>query len=101
GDDLYIAEISGNRISKLNLGTLSINENIEVSNIKLYPNPSPDFIQISGLPRTENYTIYNILGTKISSGIISNNEKIDIKKSPNGLYFLKFENGNTFKFIKK
>ncbi|MDO5971598.1 hypothetical protein Q4Q35_17475, partial [Flavivirga aquimarina] len=47
GDDLYIAEISGNRISKLNLGTLSINENIEVSNIKLYPNPSPDFIQIS------------------------------------------------------
>ena len=69
--------------------------------VQLYPNPSNDYIQILGLTENEKYTLYNILGTEINKGVISNNEQIDIRDFTNGLYFLKFENGNTLKFFKK
>lgn len=81
--------------------SLSTDE-FELNNdIKLFPNPSNKFIQISGLTNTENYRIYNVLGTEINNGIISNNEKFDVQNLTNGLYFLQFENGNTYKFIKE
>ena len=82
--------------------SLSANE-FELDNfVKLYPNPSNDYIQISGLTRNHKYTLYNVLGTKIKNGNISNNELIDIRHFTNGLYFLKFEDGNTkIKFIKE
>lgn len=63
--------------------------------------PSLDFIQISGLKENEKYTIYNILSAEIKNGIISDNEKIDIRYFTNGLYFLKFENGTVFRFLKE
>ncbi|NQY31471.1 MAG: T9SS type A sorting domain-containing protein [Flavobacteriaceae bacterium] len=81
--------------------TLGVTE-VELSNkkINLFPNPTTNFIQISGLSKKENYKIYNILGVEIKKGEISNNEKIKIKNFSNDLYFLKLENGNTLKFIK-
>lgn len=83
-------------------GTLGI-ENVDkgINKISLYPNPSSNSIQISGLTGVENYTIYNVVGKEISKGVISLDEKIDVKNYSNGLYFLKFENGNTIKFIKE
>lgn len=81
--------------------SLGINE-IELENtIKLFPNPSTEFIKVSGLTENESFTIFNILGAEIKSGIISNNEQIEIRNLKNGLYFLKFINGNTIKFIKE
>jgi len=81
--------------------TLSTNE-FELDNfVKLYPNPSNDYIQILGFTGNEKYAIYNVLGAKIKNGNISNNEQIDIRDFTNGLYFLKFENGNTIKFLKE
>lgn len=82
--------------------TLSIEENeIKANKFTVYPNPSNDFIKINGLTEIEDYSIYNTLGHKIKKGVISNNEQIDIKDFTNGLYFLKFENGNTIKFFKE
>ncbi|RLJ64494.1 putative secreted protein (Por secretion system target) [Lacinutrix venerupis] len=79
--------------------SLSTNK-FELDNaFKIYPNPSNDYIYILGLTGIEKYTIYNVLGAKIKKGVISNNEKIDIRDFTNGLYFLKFENGNTIKFL--
>jgi len=49
----------------------------------------------------ENYKIYSILGTEINSGRISNKDKIDILNLTKGLYFLKFGNGNSVKFLKE
>lgn len=78
-------------------------ENFEKSNVvvKVFPNPSKNFIQVSGLTETENYELYSILGTKIIKGNITDNEKIDTQNLSKGLYFLKFKNGNTIKFIKE
>ena len=80
--------------------TLSVPNNL-TKLFKIFPNPSSDFIQISGLTKTENYRIYNIIGAEINNGNVSDNEKIDVKNLTSGLYFLKFENGNTIKFIKE
>ncbi len=74
---------------------------VTINKIKLYPNPSREFIQLSGLTKSENYKIYNIIGSRIANGKISNNEKIEITNLTNGIYFLKFDNGNTLKFIKE
>lgn len=78
-------------------------EDIQIikNQLNVFPNPSNDYINISGLTKIENYSIYNIIGTKTNSGTISINEKIDIQNLVNGLYFIEFRNGNTLKFIKK
>ena len=69
--------------------------------VKLYPNPSSDFIKISGLNKNENFSIYNLLGEKIINGVIGTNEAIDISYFSDGLYFLKLHNGYMIKFLKE
>ncbi|MDN3664270.1 T9SS type A sorting domain-containing protein [Algibacter miyuki] len=57
----------------------------------MYPNPSSDFLNISGLTETQHYGIYNIIGTEVKKGSISNQEKIDIQDLTNGIYLLKLD----------
>jgi len=78
---------------------LSIEETFNT--IKIYPNPVNNFIKIYGLIKPENYKIYNVLGTAVQTGIIINSQKIQIQKLSKGLYFLKLDNQNILKFIKK
>ena len=80
--------------------TLSIENFNLVDKISIFPNPTSDYISISNLDNSESYLIVNQLGQKILKGTYNNN-KIDIRNLTNGIYFLKFESGNTFKFIKK
>ena len=77
------------------------NDDFEYDTVKIYPNPASDFITISGLKNKENYIVYDVLGTEILKGIIIEEGEIRIKNFSNGLYFLRFDNGNTIKFIKK
>ena len=50
----------------------------------------------------KNYTIYNILGAKISSGVVSNaNNSININDFANGTYLLRLNNESAFKFVKE
>lgn len=95
GDDfLYFLDIDcGN--------TLSIENFNLTEKISIFPNPTSDYITISNLEFRKSYMIVNQLGQEILNGIINNNEKIDIRNLTNGLYILKFEKGNTFKFIKE
>ncbi|AWG20839.1 hypothetical protein FFWV33_04415 [Flavobacterium faecale] len=90
-----------NTIIGLQSYTLSTNEyNLTQAGIKVFPNPSNDFIEIIGLNEIENYEIYNTLGQVVKSGIVLENNKIEIHNLTSGIYFLKFKNGNTIKFIK-
>lgn len=83
--------------------TLGIDESVELNSnsLSIYPNPAIDFIQISGLKKAEFYKIYNFIGAEVNNGIISDYGKIDIQNLTNGLYFLKFKDGNTVKFLKQ
>ena len=73
---------------------------LENNKLNLNPNPSTNSIKISGLTKSEKYTIFNSLGAKIMSGEVSNNQNINIANLNNGLYFLQFESSQTKKFIK-
>jgi len=68
--------------------------------LTLFPNPASDFIQISELTKPESYKIYSTIGVLVHSGYATNSAKIDIQNLTNGIYFLKFRNGYTHKFIK-
>lgn len=82
--------------------TLGSNENDQnKSAVNFFPNPSSDFVQVSGLKKNEIFEIYTVSGDKLISGQVSDGEKIDIKKLVPGVYLLKFKNGKTTKLIKK
>lgn len=81
--------------------TLSIDSITEKPVLNIFPNPTTDFITITGLNKTATFKIYSTLGKEIVRGTVSNNETITTQNLKNGLYFLKFEDGNTIKFIKK
>jgi len=85
----------------INDNTLSTNDFTTLKRIKIFPNPSSDFIKINGLNTVENYEIYNTIGQKVRIGTVVENEKIDIQNLTNGIYFLKLEKTNSIKFIKE
>lgn len=86
-------------VSDFSLSTADLNGSDLV--VKLFPNPSTDFLQFSNLKQTVSYTVYNVLGSKVLHGSISDTEKIDIRKLTKGLYLLNLDNGETLKFIKE
>ena len=86
----------------VNVGTTTLGtEDFKFNNVKLYPNPASDMITVNGLEDITPYKIYNILGAEITKGNISENGSINVKPFALGVYFLKFENGKTYKFIKE
>ncbi|NQY28241.1 MAG: T9SS type A sorting domain-containing protein [Flavobacteriaceae bacterium] len=81
--------------------TLSVNSFNLSSRVNIYPNPSADYIQISNITSIKKYAIYNILGKKVVSGEINQNQKINITKLNSGIYFIQLENGKATKFVKE
>jgi PKD repeat protein len=84
----------------VNVSNLSINDK-DVSEIKIYPNPTQDILNINTL-NTENYsvTIYSILGQKIKSFDKIINNRISLSGISPGTYVLEI-NSNNSKEIKK
>ena len=102
GTTLYVADAGASKIYKIeNAQTLSINDFSSSKDIGVYPNPSSEFIELSGLAENKKYTVYNVLGYEIINGTVTNNEQIDIRSFNNGLYLLRLEDGNTIKFLKE
>ena len=85
-------------ISQVTLGT----NDYKLTNIKLYPNPAKNTIQISNLKESQDYKIYNLLGQSVKQGIIENNQAIDVSNLNNGVYIIKLKNNTiSLQFIKK
>jgi hypothetical protein len=81
--------------------TLTITDDDLLDNIRVFPNPTMDYINIMS-PDTYNAEIFNATGQKLIS---TNKNKIDIRFISNGNYFLKIKADNnnikTFTIIKK
>lgn len=81
--------------------TLTITDDDLFDNIRVFPNPTMDYINIM-TPNTYNAEIFNATGQKLIS---TNKNKIDIRFISNGNYFLKLKdsknNIKTFTIIKK
>mgnify|MGYP000465537001 FL=1 len=91
-----IVRISGEDI-------LSVSEN-ENENIKIYPNPVKDFLNIKSDELISGYEIYSLDGRKLMEENKLNNSKIDVSKLTKGNYLIKFQTKGkeqTTKFIKE
>ncbi len=86
-------------------GTTSISSVANEINLIVYPNPAVSELNINLAKEGKaNYTICNIEGKTIKQGIVIQNDIIDIKALPTGMYVLKLvasDKVNTVKFIKE
>lgn len=79
-------------------------ENNELGSIKLYPNPTYDFVtlELQNRQNLKEVEVYNITGRKVSR---QNTNRIDFRELPSGTYILKiaFIDGQSLmrKVIKK
>jgi ligand-binding sensor domain-containing protein len=75
-------------------------DNIFVESVKpyVYPNPVKDKFQIMNHDYN-SYTILDLTGQEIQSGLLSNNE-IYVGNIPNGIYFLNLKSGINLLYLK-
>jgi len=84
------------------LSTKQLGENLTVN---LYPNPSGAgnevILKIANNKQARNVTVYNVVGSKVSSHRIEKEEnRIVLKASTSGIYFIEIEGtGNQIKWV--
>jgi hypothetical protein len=69
--------------------------------IQTTPNPATTQVHIESPIKIETYTINNTSGTQVQSGVLENDNNIDISQLPQGLYFLQLQLGNGQRVTKK
>lgn len=77
-------------------------ENVNSSDLRVYPNPANDFISIN-VTQQAAVTIHNLLGDKVMDEIIEDGGSIDIQELADGVYIINVlieDQVNTFRFVK-
>ena len=78
-------------------------EDATTENIKVYPNPATEFLNIEGIASEGEFTIYNSSGTALKEyGSISNcgnATRIDVSALPNGYYIIKYDDNTGMQAI--
>jgi hypothetical protein len=91
----------------LNLQALSVEDNSLEAQIKVFPNPTSQFLYVSH-PELNLFgiQIVDLNGKQVYSGTISKEQPLDISNYSQGMYLVTIENKstnqkNTYKIIKK
>lgn len=128
-DDYYMSTINGLMTRRLNAGTsihntgpllngllkdlgwnlvaTDIDEMHYEDTLKLYPNPSSDYVSVSGLNSMVDLFMYDVSGQKVLEVVrYSNDNRIDISLLNKGIYFLKVtfpdnKRDTVLKFLKR
>ncbi len=83
----------------------SVSDDVTAGHVSLYPNPATSELNIRLANEGKaNYTICNIEGKTVKQGIANQNDIIDIKALPAGMYILKLisnDKVNTLRFVKE
>lgn len=71
-------------------------------NIHIYPNPAQDYVFIDNANIDDNVNVFNVVGKRVMSfKIETENHRVDIKELKSGIYFLRLNNGQATKLLKK
>lgn len=113
--DIRTEESPGNNVMIVKIGPNDESENtaqqgvdlVSISDEKLesfsiYPNPSSEVLNVSGINIPFNYKILDVQGKEHKKG--EGNQQVDISNLPKGMYFLQInstQNKVIFKFVKK
>ncbi len=84
------------RSSDQSLGTIDESG----SDLGLFPNPSSDFIRITGFGNNEQYVIFNAVGQRLSAGWITEGEELDVSGLETGLYLVQVGSNSAIPFVK-
>ena len=71
------------------------NENFEISNIVVYPNPTTDYVVIAGIEAEAEAEIYSITGQKIKEVSFTNEITLSLSDVTAGVYLVKISNENS------
>ena len=74
--------------------------NLKNINIKMYPNPTTNVLNITELTESSTINVFNVSGQLVlTKSSIDTNEKIDLSALDNGIYMIVIEgkNGETAK----
>jgi hypothetical protein len=85
------------------IGVITGINKTETSNVKIYPNPSNNFLVVNGLTETAKVSIYDSQGKLIMIKNIFENQ-IDISNLKTGIYTIKFKDKTgtlSMRFIKQ
>ena len=106
GTDVYTNEkwsnpfdVNGN--ITLNGSVLAIESEVFGNNIKVFPNPVQNNLNISIADGNYNISIYNVLGAEVLKTSISSDDMLDVNQLKKGIYFLLITDQETCKTFKK
>jgi Secretion system C-terminal sorting domain len=76
--------------------------NINNANIRIYPNPTIDYFQLTEDDGIDKVVIYNIIGRQMRTYKVTDNGKYNVNDLPEGLYIIRLlaANGATVKTIR-
>ncbi len=97
--NVYISEITNNRISRINPPISNTEDLISPIQVNLYPNPAHDLLRLESVERFDHYQIRDIRGTVVQKGTILADQSIDVKDLRSGSYYLSLDNSLTLDFI--
>ena len=81
--------------------TASLDDTLN-NNIHIYPNPAQDFVFIDNASIDDNINVFNVVGKRVMSfKIETENQQVDITELKSGIYFLRLNNGQATKLLKK
>ena len=61
-------------------------------NISVFPNPAFDFISLSDSKDVKQLIVFNVVGRKMKSFMVSEGEKYNISELPRGMYLVQIIN---------
>ncbi|NPD45282.1 MULTISPECIES: T9SS type A sorting domain-containing protein [unclassified Lentimicrobium] len=76
---------------------VGITENKSSDNVRLFPNPANDFVQISSAESLNRINLYNLMGQKIYTLNVSDQSQVQLNTAlfENGIYILEIESSTS------
>ncbi len=105
GDMVKVTSSDGKIEVMYTFGSLTATDIIETHNIEIYPNPTNDRLNISGVEQGNRIQIFNSTGAAIRNIVVQNStEAVSLQKEPAGMYMIVISDNNKllgrFKAIK-
>ena len=81
------------------MGPMAVHESTAQQPLEVYPNPVSNVLYVKNLPcETMEYSIFNVLGQKVTSG--SSNGSISVAELKKGLYLLQIKSDKVLETVK-
>jgi glucose/arabinose dehydrogenase len=102
-NELFVAAVNNGKIFRVTTTTLGTQENDNLAQIKVYPNPASKKVFIEGLKdKNISADIINFEGRKVlESAKIENGNSINISGIPAGVYFINLKSGDLKSYSQK